>query len=448
MKWIIERLAHEHIKRRILQDILLSAIMLLAAYLMLAPASSAAGRQLAVCAVWLLGGFIILDMLGEAASVNRQLLFAVKLLVVTGIAVQTAIRAASGETAISSDLLGFYLLGLLAGIPLGAIAVHWMVKLPPMFIAAACLLFTIAATAVLLAFGTEISGTKAWLRLGGFSFQMTELIKISSCTGIAVSLYMPGSPGFVFVLAAAFLALHGISAVLLSELATFFVLLGATLLALLFINRDPRPVLAGIAAAVVLLLLFCALCEYASGPAAPAFLDKLGAIYSAKIRPRFTVLFDGGASNPDGWGYQIIQARRAILLSKPVGLSRTALAVHVPVQTSDFVVTGLTAAAGVLPAIFLIGTPLLLILKAVVSPSGSHFSLPAILSVLAGAVLIFQAVLATLSGSGLFLTLGIGLPLVSDGGTSVAACCLLLGMIAYSASGFQTLQEGGLPDEA
>lgn len=78
---------------------------------------------------------------------------------------------------------------------------------------------------LLLAFGSTVGGTRAWLRLGPLSVQLTELLKLVTLVAFSVLFgAVPVPPLRRYLLAAAFLALDAVILVCLSELGTLLLL--------------------------------------------------------------------------------------------------------------------------------------------------------------------------------------------------------------------------------
>ena len=79
--------------------------------------------------------------------------------------------------------------------------------------------------AVLFVFGKEVAGTTAWLIVGGFSFQLTELTKVMTLLFYGlVFTDQDLTPDKRLVLTLIILAVNGVALLLLNELGTLCIL--------------------------------------------------------------------------------------------------------------------------------------------------------------------------------------------------------------------------------
>lgn len=427
LSFVIQRLQHRHIRRRIAQNLLLTALLLLAGCLAACLAGAGSVSVRLFVPMWLAFGTVSAVLAFISAS--RRLLLGVLLLSAMGLAVQSVLAWQTGSSWL--ELAAQYILcaaGLLAGLGLA----HLFAKRSPLTLYGVALTGLFAAGLMMAIRGSP------WINVCGLSIQISELFRLLSITAIAASFSSFSTTSYKVAMIAFLLAVNALFSLLCGELATFLVILLAAGLTALVMLRDIRPAAAGAALAVLLLAGLFSLAQWASDTQSQMFpLAQLAHIYDAKLKPRLMMLFQIQLLDPYDEGFQVLMARKALLLTRAFGLSLPALAVPVPVNSSDFILIVLASILGVFPTIFALMLASLSILWSALADSRDPCgSLPSALAAVSGHIFLAQLVLALQSGSGWGLVTGLSIPFIGAGGSSLAAFGVMAGFIAYSTSGF------------
>ncbi len=347
-------------------------------------------QQLIVAAALLLGGGLV--MIYSASAVRSELIFGSSWVYVG--------RQLGG--------LGF---GVVGALVLASIPLQWLRRLGYVAYAGALL----ALIATLGPWGVTENGASRWLTLGWITFQPLELVKLGLVLGLAqwlsarsermddfrVSILVPG----LFTLAPALVLLQ-------------------------------QPDFGGASLA----LLFTAVMVYAAG----ARLDHLG-VTGLVVAPtmfavalladyrlhRFKGFFDPWA-DPLGGGYQLIQSQLGFgaggLFGAGFGAGQQKLG-YLPEAHTDFILsvigeeTGLLGVVCVLVCLTVIGLASLGIAARAKTPFAR------LVAVGASLLLWLQGMLNAGVAMGLLPTKGTTLPLVSYGGTSLAASLAAFGLL-------------------
>ena len=447
--FLAERLGHRHVWLRVVQDLVLTMMIFLSSYFIAWQASPAAAGLLSGLIFPMAVGMGVLDLAFETSSASRRLLFGLQLLYAAGLCVQ-CVSAARRDDPGGLMLLLHY--SLSAGAVLaGGAAAYLLARLRPAMVYYAFFAVSVSLNVILLVFGTEINGARAWLALpGGVSIQVTELIRAANCIALAGAFSTFSSTSWKVVSISALLASSALFGLVFNEIATVITLIAAAFLGAMLLMRDLRPTMAGIGLAALIVAAFILLARGAARAGISFFpLEEMGRLYTSKIQPRLHLLFHFAEEDPQGPAYQMLQARIRFLLSNLFGASQAALDTYVPVSESDMVLSTLVAALGVIPSILLIASAAIMMVWAAIFDGRSFYGVPEAASVLAGAVFCVQLVLSALSSSGYFLVLGLGLPFLAAGGTSLLAFGFMAGMIGYNTSGFcrAEAEEGGLTQD-
>ena len=183
---------------------------------------------------------------------------------------------------------------------------------------------------VLLVFGHEANGTKAWLVVGPVSLQLTEIAKLAAMVFMAYVFSAPGLTEWNKVIySAVFVAVNAMFLVILNELGTFMVISMIYLLMCYLLIPSPKCVLSvfgsvvglsGAGYGIIALLGGAAQKKYDAGEA----LGKLSALFLKiydKLKLRFDLWLHLEQLDRNSTGYQTLKAKEAILVGGLFGLA-------------------------------------------------------------------------------------------------------------------------------
>ncbi|MCB0333432.1 MAG: rod shape-determining protein RodA [Bdellovibrionales bacterium] len=283
------------------------------------------------------------------------------------------------------------------------------------FLYAGCVLLLIGV----LAFGAISHGSRRWLSFGSFNLQPSELVKLGVVLGMAryIAKHPPKKRFYGFRELIVPSLLFGVPMGLIflqPDLGTALSVGAIGFAMLLFVGIRPK-----------LLLGFSLLGIFA------AVASWFWVLHDYQKR-RVLVLFDP-ESNPRGEGWQIIQSKIAVGSGELFGKgylqgSQTQLE-FLPERTTDFVFCVLAEEWGFVGSLLVIGLFALLMyrLLRVVAKSKDLYSALVVFGI---AVFLFFHVLVNLGMVvGLFPVVGLPLPLLSYGGSSLLTVMFCLGIV-------------------
>lgn len=279
-------------------------------------------------------------------------------------------------------------------------------------------------------------GVTNWLSVGSlFTFQPSEFNKGIYVLILAGLLCTKENPGRKRVIAALLITLVNLGFLgMQGEFGTFLLILCTFLCMVFLFVPDIRVfgviflTLIGSCGAVVALCSF--LLRVTGGESNIGFI-AFGLRQIHKIQNRFVYWLDP-ASDAQGAGYQILQARKALLNSDLFGSDTTTALIN---PTNDMVFPALTERCGLLIAL----TVCLLFGLLVIRGTRIYFSCADRYHQAVAAGLTFQLILQAfiiIGGSiGLLPLTGITLPLISRGGSSLMSTFVFLAVILVISSG-------------
>jgi len=321
-------------------------------------------------------------------------------------------------------------------------------------------------------FGTEISGARSWYSIGSFSLQPSEFAKVAVALALAkhlgdfntqidktkdyigsfvlmgipaILILIQPDPGTALVLLGFFLVLHaeGLPAFFLTVLISLFVvfiltllvgvnwvLLTMILLGILYITlQSKKRRKKGITPTLIAIILF--------GGFAYSSSYIFENVFEQRHRDRFNILL-GKEVDTQGIGYNINQSQIAIGSGRFFGkgfLEGTQTkGGFVPEQQTDYIFTTVGEEWGFVGSILVVVIFISLILR-IVRMAYKQKTTFARVFCLGFACMLFVHVAINLGMVvGLVPTIGIPLPLMSYGGSSVLACSIFMGIylrIAY-----------------
>lgn len=374
------------------------------------------------------GGWILVDYIGAEISffINAAMLLTF------GTMIQCLLLEEDG---IPTSLLVIYVMAAAAALLCGFLY-RRLSAIASATGVVALMITCVALYLITLIFGAAVGGgVRNWIRIFGMSLQPSEFTKGLYVLVIAGLLCTKEHPGrkriwtaIIFTLInLGFLAIQG-------EFGTFLLIL-CTFLALIFLFVPDIKVfasifsilLAGGAAATACCMALLKVTDGTSNFGPMRFV--LAQI--KKISNRFVYWLDP-ASDAQGAGYQILQARKALLNSNLFG-SDTTTPLSNP--TNDMVFPALTERCGLLIAL----TVCILFGLLLVRGTRIYFRCPDRYHQAVCAGLCFQLILQAfiiIGGSiGMFPLTGITLPLISRGGSSLMSTFIFLAVILVISAG-------------
>lgn len=427
----------------------------------------------------LLGVMLLIFWVTETLCANRLMAFSASLLIFMGMCLQVMLLLPAESPTAASELVIFAMVS----------AVFGLLMLPVIRLICcrmrrdhALVLLHLALVAIYLLLavaGKTINGTRAWIVIGGFSFQMTELTKVLSCAIFAMEftreqVYIRPGKGEKQKAdpqsrkndrrlwdALMTLGINGVFLLVFNELGTLCVLGVVFFVMGMIYLSSVKKLVAMVLVCCVLAASILGACKVcydirhpditesteateatqptetteateptetvaptdAEGETEPkkepvSLRDKiinLGEKIYKKFKIRIDLLFFPENVDPYNEGYQTMKARRAILLA---GLLGSEYEVSIPVVSSDFIFAYLIMKMGML---FGLGSLILLLTMLCLGcikclRNGSTVEAALGLSFLLGITL--QSMLAAASATNQFIMIGLPFAFVAEGGTA------------------------------
>lgn len=357
-------------------------------------------------------------------SYIRTLLFIILLLLIVG---SVFIYSSSSVYALAySGNAGYFLKKQVIGIVLGLIAMLMSIVMPLPFIKKSApyfFIFTLFVTCLSFVphFSLRIHGSSRWIRLLGFSFQPSELLKIGlllySAYFIDKKIHQQGECDTLQTLKHIFLPLSIlliVPAIILLKQPDFgfTVTLVATILCTcLLINFQTRRILFSFLALIPLAGLL---------------------IFLQPYRLKRITIFLNPWQDPQGSGFQIIQSLIAIgsggFWGIGIGESRQKF-FYLPMQHTDFIFSIIAEEVGFIGISFLILLYILFLYYGlrIAHLLHDHFSRVFVLNVTI--FISVQALINMMVTTGMVPTKGVGLPFVSYGNTGLITNFIMIGIM-------------------
>ena len=323
---------------------------------------------------------------------------------------------------------------------------------------------TIGLLLLTLFVGTEVKGTRAWLALGPFRLQVSELAKVGTVLAVAQLLsgrHARGASNLNFALkAVALIVLPGVLVVLQNDLGTALVFFGLVPI-MLFWAGLPLPVIAlmispAVAGYLALISVPVALGfavlftgglwwtsrrRYVAGLAA-TFTAGVTAVVSLvlnKILQPYQVDRLLSFTNPgaeqfrQGVGFNLVQSKAAIssggLWGQGFMQGTQTQGAYVPEQTTDFIFSVIGEEFGFVGSVVVLGLLAALLLRLI--KLGTDVKHPFGSIVAAGAVGVYLIHIFINLGmvTGILPVIGLPLPFISYGGSAMLAHTALLAIV-------------------
>ena len=286
---------------------------------------------------------------------------------------------------------------------------------------------TLIALVAVLYVGVKVNGATRWLDLGGVRFQPSEMAKFASMILLAAWLsrkeYQDGLGFKDFVVPAIIVIIPCALIGRQPDVGTALHLFLSSLALIIYRRPTPRVIITAVllaAAGGLWLFAFDGL----------DFLVKKNVIRSYHISRYDTFL--SPEKDPNGKGWQIIQSKSAIGSGQINGRGFMAGSQQkfgfLPAAETDFAFAALSEEWGFMGAASLLGLFLLLLLTmlAVSARSGDKFG--AMLALGMASVIFWGPFINVAMCMGLFPVVGIPLPFISYGGTSLVVSMMTVGL--------------------
>ncbi len=341
--------------------------------------------------------------------------------------------------------------------------------IPPRIIAKASYIvyiFSLILLALVLVFGKKISGSKSWFSMGGFGIQPSEFAKIATILALA-NFLSQSEDGFrnvnrpvIFMKACAIVLIPVVLIMRQPDMGTSLVFLSMILPVLFWVGLSPyvlfviiSPVIVVLGAffgmsyfiaaivivAIVLLMfkknVFVALCillvNFAIGFSFDSLYHKLQPYQQNRIKAVFDPAMD-----PLGSGYNVIQSKVAIgsggLFGKGFLQGTQTQLKFIPEQWTDFIYCMIGEEFGFVGSVFIILLYMIIIFQLV---NNAYMTKNRFLSVACigfGSIILFHLVINIGMTIGIMPVIGIPLPMMSYGLSSLLSFLVMMG-IAMSA---------------
>lgn len=273
--------------------------------------------------------------------------------------------------------------------------------------------------------GTEISGSRIWISLAGFTFQPGEVAKILIVLFLGAYLAQNREMLSVFTVKAGPVRLPD-----LSTLLPLLVMWGISMLIVIF-EKD-------LGSATVVFLVFLAMLYVATGKKSyvvfGAVLAAVGFGISyllfGHVQVRVETWLDPFA-DASGAGYQLVQSLFSLsdggMLG--VGIGR-GYAEGIPVVESDFIFTAIAEELGLLGAVGLLLLFVMFAVRGMVIAARAKSDVSALVAVGLTSIIVLQAFIIVGGVTKLIPLTGLTLPFISQGGSSLLASFISVGLLA------------------
>jgi rod shape determining protein RodA len=344
-------------------------------------------------------------------NVDWQLLAAALFVVTLSVLSLGTLAPGPNGAALAWRQLSWVGVGLLALLAVASLDYRHLVRAAP-----ALYVGTLGLLLLVFALGRTVSGARRWIHLGAFTFQPSELLKLVLVLALAWVLTSSRTPGVsrgAVLGALGLLAVPFVLVVRQPDLGTALVLV---------------PVLVAVLAGAGVRLRLLATLVLAGVAATP-----LGWFALRQYQRERLLVYMDPFRDPLGTAYNVIQAKIAIgsgqLLGKgPSGATQSRLA-FLPERHTDFIFAVFAEMWGFLGCLVLIGAYGLLVLRGFEIAAGAREPRGRILALGVTALLAAQTLINLGMVTGLLPVVGLPLPLMSYGGSSMVVSLMGLGLL-------------------
>ncbi|MDX1658648.1 MAG: rod shape-determining protein RodA [Nitriliruptorales bacterium] len=276
-----------------------------------------------------------------------------------------------------------------------------------------------ALVLVLTPFGVSVNGQQAWVSLGGFQFQPAEFGKVAVIIGMAAVLHeRREQPGFVTVVLSLLVAAIPLGLIMLQPdlgSATVFVWIAFIMLLAAGIKARYLLVLGALGIAGIVAVVQLGLLQEHQLARLTAFIDPTEDVALEEVRYNSEQsMIAIGSGQLDGKGL--------------FNGTQTSLS-YVPENHTDFIFTVAGEELGFVGASVILGLFLLLLWRClrIAALAKDHFGM--LLAAGTVGMIVFQVFVNVGMAVGIMPVIGIPLPFISFGGTSLIATFILIGLL-------------------
>lgn len=354
--------------------------------------------------------FILSQAVGSSITFTCSSVYFISL----GVSLQLILNP---TTANASNLCLYTFLGLLLGIVL-TVAMYYLLKVKRKKLYIFFTVTTILLYVSLFILGVSEGGTRAWISLFGFEFQMTEITKVFAVIQITLLTndeFLSDKKRVIYP--ALIVLLHSFFFVSISELGTLLVI-GFTyiLTSFIFLNKESVKFFTITIVVFIfitaLITLTCYLC-YKSNAQSSIFAT-LGSIFQ-KVKHRVILITDPSTLDYDST-YQLNQIKNCLSVAKWFG---SEVDIYVPVIESDLVVLHLISTFGLFSFIATVIVQMILFHSGLTRLTKNCNSLSAV-AISFISMQSINALISTASALAIIPLVGLGYPLLSKGGTGLS----------------------------
>ena len=282
-------------------------------------------------------------------------------------------------------------------------------------------------TLVLLAFGRNINGTRAWLRLGGLSLQLTEVFKPLYVVFHAVLWSSSFRHRQRFLISAAMTFVSAVFLLAINELGTLLVILCMWIILTFIYSEkllDTAVTLGGTVTTILLgygtmgLIYARVKKQISMGEEPGGLTKKIFQIYD-KLRQRvmiFTNLDQYMTEYGDNASRQPFKAREMIMKG---GLFGTTSSTTIPVEESDYAYVGLILRCGILFAVIVLVLFFMIFYRSVLRSVRRDNRFESVVLTGASLGLILPTFINVMGTTNFSFMTGIAIPFISHGGTNM-----------------------------
>lgn len=282
----------------------------------------------------------------------------------------------------------------------------------------------VALLVIPMLFGTEISGSKLWIKLGSFSFQPGEIAKVLIV--IFLACYLSENRE---IMSASAHRVGPFSIPRLRMLAPVLVMWGLSLLVVVF-ERDLGSALLFFSFFVIMLYVATGRASYV---VVALVLLAIGGIACYKlfghVRTRVDIWIDP-FRDPSGAGLQIVQSLYSLadggLVGSGIGRGLPRL---IPVVESDFIFSAMGEEMGLLGGAGILIAFMLLAVRGLTTAARAKSDVQAFMAVGLTAAICVQAFIIVGGVTRLLPLTGVTLPFMSQGGSSLLASFIIVGLL-------------------
>lgn len=436
------RLGKASVRRRILTD--LGLMLLISVVLACFCVTKNGGMELYMSTFLPMQGvLLLLFALCEVFRSSRGFCFCAAMLILTGVTLQVLLLlpAAEGEQVTAGSLVANHVISILFAVGMVPVLRFLVGGVRRKGLVLFLNIAMIALYLALLVWGSTYNSTRAWIRIGGFAFQMTEVLKVMALVTLGLIFDDPDrTADNSLCMGLLTLTINGVFLLAVNELGTLCVLGVVYVLMALVYQPNVRHllvILAVLLLAASLVLTVCYGCQLleqqsvaaeAAEPAEESGVVALGAKIYRKFKLRMDLVLDPDSVDANDGGYQTNKAREALVLSNWLG---SAAEVYIPVVRSDYIFCYLLLKMGVCFGIAVLLMLLYMLLHGAErclkndTPGEGAVGLAFILAIFV------QALIAAASSTGYFITVGLPFAFLADGGSAMLTNYVMVVYLLY-----------------